>query len=538
MFKSIKRGFCCLFDCRLMSEHYFLWINLFLAVAILGHLVDESIWIYGTLFFMICFLSPLRAILLTSIIFKIIKLLKIFPDVSDTERIALEAGDVWIDKSLFSGHPNINALMKEPYPSLSKEENAFLSGPIEKLCSLCDEWQIYNDRDLPKEAWDFIKKERLFGMIIPKKYGGLGLSALGHSAVIQKISSVSATGAITVMVPNSLGPAELLIHYGSESQKKYYLPRLAKGEEIPCFALTEPTAGSDAGAMLAEGIVFKKNNKIKIRLHFEKRWITLSGISTVLGLAFKCKDPDHLLSDTEDAGITCALIPSSTAGIDVSRRHDPMGIPFINCPVIGKDVEIDIDQVIGEKAGIGEGWKMLMECLSAGRGISLPSLSTGGAKRALMTASSFAVVRQQFGLSIGRFEGIQDVLARIVGYTYLMDAARVWTSAAVDQGYKPGVVSAIVKYWHTELFRDTINDAMDIQGGAGISLGPKNLLGLVYMAAPIGITVEGANILTRNMIIFGQGALRCHPFAYNQIQAAQRNNLWEFDRAFWGHISR
>jgi acyl-CoA dehydrogenase len=481
--------------------------------------------------------KPLRRALVSSGVLKAMKALKIVPAISDTERVALEAGMVWAEGELFSGKPDFKKLMAEPYPQLTAEEKAFINGPVERLCEMIDEWDVWQKRDMPPHVWDFIKKEKFLGMIIPKEYGGLGFSALAHSEVIMKLSTRSVPACISVMVPNSLGPAELLNHYGTDAQKKYYLPRLAVGEEMPCFALTEPTAGSDAGSLTASGVLFKGDDgKLYVRLNWNKRWITLAAISTLVGLAFRLRDPDNLLGKGEDVGITCALIPAKTPGVVLGRRHDPMGIPFYNCPTQGKDVVVSVDQIIGGIEGAGNGWKMLMESLAAGRGISLPAQSVGGAKLATMVTSAHASVRKQFGLPIGKFEGIEEPLARIAGSTYLMEAFRRYVLGGLDKGIKPPVVTAMAKYHQTELGRKVINDAMDIVAGQAISRGPRNLLANVYVSSPIGITVEGANILTRTLIIFGQGALRAHPFAFKEVDAIAKGDLTAFDSAFWGHI--
>ncbi|PIU00840.1 MAG: acyl-CoA dehydrogenase [Bdellovibrionales bacterium CG10_big_fil_rev_8_21_14_0_10_45_34] len=483
-------------------------------------------------------IPAIRQVLVSSIVMKIMRALKIVPNISQTERTALDAGVVWAEGELFSGKPNFTWLMNEPYPQLTPEEKAFMDGPVERLCAAIDDWDVWQKRELSKEAWDIIKKEKFLGMIIPKEYGGLGFSALAHSEVISKMASRSIPATITIMVPNSLGPAELLVHYGTEEQKKKYLSKLATGEEIPCFALTEPTAGSDAGAIQASGIIFKgPDGKLMMRLNWNKRWITLAAISTTLGLAFRLKDPDNILGKGEDLGITCALIPSNTPGVVLGKRHDPLGVPFYNCPTQGHDVVVPVDCIVGGlEGGAGKGWLMLMESLAAGRGISLPAQSIGGTKAAMRAVSAHAKVRKQFGLSIGKFEGIEEPLARIAGYTYLMEGFRRYVLGGLDQGLKPPVVTAIAKYHMTELGRKGVNDALDILGGAGISLGPRNLLAPYYMAMPIGITVEGANILTRTLIIFGQGALRAHPYAYKEVDAIERGDLKAFDRAFWGHI--
>jgi acyl-CoA dehydrogenase len=481
--------------------------------------------------------KPLRQVLVTRFVMKIMKALQLIPHISETERTALEAGVVWVEGDLFSGKPDFKKLMNEPYPQLTSEEQAFLDGPVSRLCELSDDWEIWEKRDLSPETWDYIKKEKFFGMIIPKEYGGLGFSAMAHSEVIMKLSSRSLPAAITVMVPNSLGPAELLIHYGTEEQKRHLLPRLARGEDIPCFALTEPMAGSDAGSIQSEGVLFKgEDGKLYMRLNWNKRWITLAAISTVLGLAFRLKDPDNILGRGEDVGITCALIPSKTPGVVIGRRHDPLGVPFYNCPTQGKNVVVSVDTIVGGIEGAGKGWKMLMECLAAGRGISLPAQSLGGVKMATRVTGAHGTIRKQFGVSIGKFEGIEEPLARIAGFNYLMEAMRRYTLGALDQGIKPAVVTAIAKYNMTEFGRMVVNDAMDIMGGAGISRGPRNLIAHCYIASPIAITVEGANILTRTLIIFGQGALRAHPYAFKEVKALENNDVKAFDDAFWGHI--
>lgn len=482
-------------------------------------------------------LPPIRTMLVSSPIMKMMNAIGLMPVISQTERTALEAGTTWVDGELFSGKPNFERILKEQYPKLNAEEQAFLDGPVEELCRICDDWDISLRKDLPPEAWDLIKRERFLGLNIPKKYNGREFSALAQSAIVAKLSSRSVPLAISVMVPNSLGPGELLHHYGTPSQKEYYLPRLANGEEIPCFGLTEPNAGSDAGSVTSTGELFKGDDgKIYIRVSWQKRYITLAAISTIIGLAVKLRDPQNLLGKGEDLGITCLLVPTTTKGVVLGRRHIPMGVPFYNCPTDGHDVVISIDQVVGGVDGVGHGWRMLMECLAAGRAISLPAQSTGGAKLVARVVSAYAPIRRQFGVSIGKFEGIEEPLARIGGLTYLLEAARVYTCGAVDSGMKPSVISAIAKYNSTELGRKLINDGMDILGGAGISKGPRNLLANNYIAAPIGITVEGANILTRTLIIFGQGAIRCHPYAYKEVKALAANDATAFDGLFWKHI--
>jgi acyl-CoA dehydrogenase len=465
---------------------------------------------------------------------------RLLPRLGETERIALEAGTVWWDGDLFSGRPDWRKLLDFRIQELSPAERAFLDGPVETLCAKLDDWEIQQDGDLPPEIWQLLREERFFGLIIPEAYGGLGFSAAAHSAIVTRIASRSITAAVTVMVPNSLGPGELLLHYGTAAQKDRYLPRLAKGEEIPCFALTGPEAGSDAAATQSVGIVcrgkWEGREVLGMRLTWRKRYITLGPIATVIGLAFRLRDPDGLLGGEEDLGITCALIPADLPGIDIGRRHDPLGVPFHNGPNEGRDVFVPIDFIVGGAEGAGQGWRMLMESLAAGRSISLPALSVGGAQLSARVVSAYGMVREQFDTPIGRFEGVEEPLARIGGLTYLMDAVRRVTAGAVDAGEKPAVLSAVAKAYLTEGMRSVVTDAMDIRAGAAICRGPRNVLARVHMAAPIGITVEGSNILTRSMIIYGQGAIRCHPFALEEIEAADAQDLERFDRAFFGHV--
>jgi acyl-CoA dehydrogenase len=467
---------------------------------------------------------------------------KVLPRLGETERIALEAGSVWWDGDLFSGMPDWNKLLAFDVPPLSADERAFLDGPVEELCRRLSDWDVYQQRDLPPEIWDFIKRERFFGMIIPKEFGGLGFSAIAHSKIVTRLSSRSITAAVTVMVPNSLGPGELLIHYGTDEQKKRYLPRLAIGAEIPCFALTGPEAGSDAAATQSEGVVEKRvidgSEVIGLRFNWKKRYITLAPVATLIGLAFRLKDPDRLLGGAEDRGITCALIPRATDGIEIGLRHDPMGVPFQNGPIVGTNVWAPLDEVvIGGRDGIGKGWRMLMESLAAGRSISLPALSVGAAQMATRICGAYATVREQFDTPIGRFEGIEEPLARIAGLTYLMTATRTLTCGALDAGEKPAVPGNICKAYLTESMRQVISDAMDIRAGSAIQRGPRNTLARAWDAVPIGITVEGANILTRSMIIYGQGAIRCHPFVQKEIAAVAANDLALFDKAIFGHVN-
>lgn len=496
-------------------------------------------WVGGVLgvLALVLITPPIRRLLLSSWVMPLLKKLGVLPSISETERVALKAGDVWVEQEFFAGKPDFKRLMGVKWGALSAEEKAFLDGPCEDLCRSVDDWKAWQEHDLPPAAWDIMKKGKFWGMIIPKEYGGLEFSALGVSAVLQKTTSRSVALGITVMVPNSLGPAELLIHYGTDEQKKHYLPRLADGREIPCFGLTEPGAGSDAASITATGVVFKGDDgKPMLKLNWNKRWITLAGVSTLIGLAFKLKDPQNILGKGEDLGITCALIPTKTPGVKADRRHNPLGMPFYNCPTQGKDVIVPIDAIIGGAAGAGNGWKMLMECLAAGRGVSLPAQGAASAKFAARVASAHATVRKQFGMSVGMFEGVREPLARIVGHAYMFEAARKYTLAGIDEGRKPPVVTAMAKYYFTEAQRLVVNDAMDILGGAAISRGPRNLMAHSYITIPVSITVEGANILTRTLIIFGQGALRAHPYAYKVVDALERGNLKDFDAAFFGHI--
>jgi acyl-CoA dehydrogenase len=486
--------------------------------------------------------KPLRRLLISDRFYGWFR--KALPRMSDTEQEALDAGTVWWDAEIFSGRPRWRKLLKTPAPRLSEKEQAFLDGPVENLCHMLDDWEICDThRRLPDNIWDFIREHRMLGMIIPEDYGGLGFSAYAHSAVVLKLCSRNLTTAISVMVPNSLGPSELLLHYGTEEQKNHYLPRLARGEEIPCFALTSPSAGSDATSMNDVGIVCKGEYQGKevlgLKVSWNKRYITLAPVATLLGLAFKARDPDGLLGSQPELGITCALIPVSTPGVQIGNRHMPVGAVFQNGPTHGQDVFIPMDWLIGGQERIGKGWRMLMQSLAAGRGVSLPALGTAGGKMAALMSGAYARIRRQFNIPIGQFEGIEEPLARIGGRTYRMDSARLLTLAALDQGERPAVLSAIVKYQLTEGNRQCMNDAMDIHGGKGIITGPGNYLAHAYQATPIAITVEGANILTRSMIIFGQGAIRAHPWLLKEMQAARdprpgaRKN---FDKAFFSHV--
>ncbi|MBF8743047.1 acyl-CoA dehydrogenase [Pseudomonas guariconensis] len=466
------------------------------------------------------------------------------PPMSRTEREAIDAGTVWWDGELFSGRPAWHTLLDYPTPTLTDEEQAFIDGPTEALCAMVSDWQIGQDLDLPPQAWAYIKEQGFFALIIPKEYGGKGFSAYAHSQVAMKLATRSGDLASTVMVPNSLGPAELLLHYGTDEQRSHYLPRLARGEEIPCFALTGPLAGSDAGAMPDTGVVCKGQwqgeEVIGLRLNWEKRYITLGPVATLLGLAFKAHDPDHLLGEEEDLGISLALIPTDLPGVEIGKRHLPLGAAFMNGPNSGKDVFIPLDLLIGGQAMLGKGWMMLMNCLSVGRSISLPAVGTGAAKYTSLVTGQYASIREQFNVPLAAFEGIQESLARIGGNAWLMDSARLLTAVAVDLGEKPSVLSAILKYHLTERGRECIQHAMDVHGGKGIIMGPNNYLARNWLGAPIFITVEGANILSRNLMIFGQGAIRCHPFVLDEMALAGRQDqdqaLREFDGLLMKHI--
>jgi len=468
----------------------------------------------------------------------------VLPPMSSTEKEAIDAGTVWWDGDLFSGKPDWQKLLDVPVSELSDEEQAFIEGPVAELCATLDDWHINNDlNDLPEESWNCIRKNKFFGMIIPKKYGGLEFSPRAQSEVVMKVASRSLAAGVTVMVPNSLGPGELLMHYGTDKQKDYYLPRLAEGKEIPAFALTSPYAGSDAGAMTDYGIVCKGEHEgrevLGFNINWSKRYITLGPACTILGLAFKARDPDGLLGDQEELGITCALIPSDTPGVRIGDRHNPGGA-FLNGPNFGTDVFVPMEWIIGGQEYIGQGWRMLMDCLSVGRAISLPALGAGAGKLCSLTTGAYARIRKQFKTPIGRFEGVEEALTRIAGLTYRMDAARCLTASALALGEKPSVLSAILKYHNTEGMRQCLNDAMDIHGGRAVCCGPRNYLVSTYRTIPVAITVEGANILTRSMIIFGQGAIRCHPYVLKEMLAVANDDpkqgLRDFDQAMFGHI--
>ncbi|MCK1745836.1 acyl-CoA dehydrogenase [Bradyrhizobium sp. 139] len=469
----------------------------------------------------------------------------VLPAMSDTEREALEAGDVWWDADLFTGNPDWSKLLSIAPAKLTDEEQAFLNGPVDELCAMLDEWKIFWEwRDLPPDVWHFVKREKFFGMIIPKEFGGLGFSPYAHSEVVRKISTRSIAAAVTVMVPNSLGPGELLMRFGTKEQQERWLPRLADGRDIPCFGLTSPEAGSDAASMVDTGIIckgdFEGREVVGLRLNWHKRYITLGPVATLLGLAFKAYDPDHLAGDQEELGITVALIPTNLPGVEIGHRHLPSMQVFQNGPNRGRDVFIPLDYVIGGEAQLGQGWKMLMTALAAGRGISLPSLSAAGAAYAARTTGAYARIREQFGISISKFEGVEEPLARIVATAYQLDAARRLTCAALNAGIHPAVISGIMKLHATERMRTAVDDAMDIHGGKAVIDGPQNYLGNLHRAVPVGITVEGANILTRNLIVFGQGAIRAHPYLLAEMNALadtdRERGLTAFDTAFWKHV--
>jgi acyl-CoA dehydrogenase len=487
--------------------------------------------------------SSFRRDWLTKPVFRLAQ--RALPRLSATEREAIEAGDVWWDAELFTGNPDWKKLLAFAPAKLSDEEQQFLAGPVEELCRMVNEWEVsWTLHDLPPQVWEFLKAKQFFAMIIPKKYGGLGFSAYAHSEVIRKLSSCSIVAAVTAMVPNSLGPGELLMQFGTEEQRNYWLPRLARGEEIPCFGLTSPEAGSDAASMIDSGVIcrgtFQGRDTLGIRLNWHKRYITLGPIATVLGLAFKLHDPDHLIGDRDDIGITLALVPTNLPGVSIGRRHLPAMQMFQNGPNWGHDVFIPVDYVIGGVAQVGKGWKMLMSALAAGRGISLPSLSAAGAAFCANVTGAYAGIREQFHVSIAKFEAIQERLGRIAATAYLLDGARRMTCAALDDGHHPAVVTAIMKGQATERMRVAVSDAMDVHGGKAIMEGPLNYLGSLYRGVPIAITVEGANIVTRALIQFGQGAIRCHPYLLKEMQALEDTDrargLDAFDQAFWGHV--
>lgn len=480
-------------------------------------------------------LRPLRLVVFTLPVMALVR--RLLPPMSATEKEALAAGTVWWEADLFRGAPHWESLLSMPRPRLSLEEQAFLNGPTEALCAMLDEWEITRERrDLPPPVWQFMREQGFFGLVIPREYGGHGFSAQGHSAIVSKIGSRSVSAGITAMVPNSLGPAELLLHYGTEEQRRHYLPRLARGDDIPCFALTGPENGSDAGAMPDTGVVCRGLHEghevLGIRLSWNKRYITLAPVATVIGLAFRLLDPEHLLGSADEIGITLALIPANHPGVEIGRRHSPANQAFMNGPTRGRDVFIPLTWIIGGRDYAGRGWSMLMNALAAGRGISLPAMGTTAAKQMARVSFQYAAIRQQFHVPIGKLEGVEEMLARIAGHAYTLEAARRLTCIGLDQGEQPGVVSAIMKYSSTERMREAVNLAMDLHAGKGICEGPRNYISALYQAIPVGITVEGANLLTRSLIIFGQGAIRCHPFLLREIEVIGLENRQHAEEAF------
>lgn len=529
----LRAPFCCWFAAGLAWLAGVAWAGGWLAAAAVPVI---TIYVVATGLFLI---RPLRRALVTVPIFRAFR--RALPSMSQTERDALEAGTVWWEGELFGGRPDWSKLGAYPCPVLSAEEQAFIDEETDALCRLVKDWETTQLQDMPAEVWDFIRSRGFLGLIIPKEYGGKGYSAYAHSQVITKLSTRSSAPAVSVMVPNSLGPAELLLHYGTDDQKRHYLPRLARGEDIPAFALTSPWAGSDAASIPDSGVVcrgvWQGRDVLGMRVSFDKRYITLAPVCTVFGLAFRLYDPEHLLGDQVDIGITCALVPAAHRGVDIGRRHFPLNAVWMNGPIRGTDVFLPLDFIIGGTPMAGHGWRMLMESLAAGRSISLPGANAGLQQLTARAVGAYARIRHQFKTAIGRFEGVEEALTRIGANTYLCDAARVMTAGAIDLGEKPAVVSAIVKYHVTERARQTVNDGMDVIGGKGICLGPQNFLGRAYQQIPVGITVEGANILTRSLILFGQGAIRCHPHVLDEMRAAQEGNLSAFDRAVWGHVA-
>ncbi|MGQ4275594.1 acyl-CoA dehydrogenase FadE [Pseudidiomarina sp. E22-M8] len=512
------------------------------AIGSLFGIVGPVLWVLLALLLVPLNITVIRRGMLSKSLLKMYR--NIMPEISETEKDAIDAGTTWWEGELFRGAPNWKNLHSIQKAELSAEEQAFIDGPVEEVCKMLDDWEATHElADMPEEVWQYLKDNKFFAMIIKKHYGGLEFSAYAQSRVLQKLAGVSTILASTVGVPNSLGPGELLQLYGTEQQKDHYLPRLATGEEVPCFALTSPEAGSDAGSILDTGIVCKGEWEGKevlgLRLNFDKRYITLAPVATVLGLAFKMYDPDHLLGDKESLGITAALIPRDTKGVEIGRRHFPLNVPFQNGPIRGEDVFVPLDFIIGGAEMAGKGWRMLVECLSVGRAITLPSNSAGGVKSIALATGAYAYIRRQFRLPVGKMEGVQEAMARIGGNAYLMDAVTTLSTKAIDLGEKPSVISAIAKYHMTEKLRACMDDAMDIHGGKGICLGPNNYLGRGYQGVPIAITVEGANILTRSLMIYGQGAIRCHPYVLEEMLASAEDNaegLKRFDKAIFGHI--
>ena len=536
--------------CSFLKTSLRIWTGAVAATLLAFTLVGEPGWISLTLgwlvFAAVAFplnYLPWRRAFISAPVMKAFE--GMTPEISETEQIALDAGTVGFEGELFTGKPNWKKLLSRPLPELTVEEQAFIDGPCEELCGMIDEWEFTHYRvGISDEAWEHLKKNKFFGMIIPKDYGGLGFSATAHRAVLEKVGGMSSTVGSVVAVPNSLGPAELLLHYGTDEQKNHYLPRLASGEEIPCFGLTSTTAGSDATSIADYGVICKGEWEGKevlgMRLTFDKRYITLAPVATVVGLAFRLYDPEGLIGETEDIGISLALLPRDVEGMEIGRRHFPLNNPFPNGPIRGKDVFVPLDFLLGGTKYAGQGWRMLVESLSVGRAISLPSSTSGGAKLACLATGAYARIRKQFGLPIGRFEGVEEALARIAANTYSTSALSRQTAAAVDAGEKPSVPGALAKYHCTELSREVLKDAMDIHGGKGIILGPRNYLGRGWQGAPIWITVEGANILTRSLMIFGQGAIRCHPYVLDEMKAMQiedeEERLNRFDELLFKHV--
>jgi acyl-CoA dehydrogenase len=515
---------------------------LFVAHLILGWFSSTATLLIFGLFVpvsLVLLIPGIRKLLISSPAFKLLK--NHLPPMSDTEREAIESGTVWWEAELFRGYPDWSLLFNAPTPKLSAAEQSFLDNETNTLCTMVNDWQVnHKDKDLSPETWDYIKHKKFFGMVIPREYGGLGFSELAHAAVVSRLSSRSVTAAVTVMVPNSLGAGKLIKNYGTDEQKKYYLPRLASAEEIPCFALTAPAAGSDAAAIPDTGVVckamFEGQEVLGLKLNWNKRYITLAPVATLLGLAFHAFDPEHLLGDKEDLGLTCALIPTDRPGIKLGTRHNPLDTPFLNGPTYGKDVFIPLDWIIGGVEQIGKGWKMLMESLAVGRGISLPALGNATGQFSVLTASAYTRVRKQFNLPIGYFEGVAEKLAKIGGMAYAMDACSKLVISSLEAGEKSAVLSAMVKYFNTETAREVMNANMDIHAGRGISMGTNNYLADNFKSIPISITVEGANILTRTLMIFGQGAIRCHPYVQGEMQALQHDDIKKFDKLLFAHI--
>lgn len=531
----------CLYHRRSLTVTLSTLTALMVALSFAGF-THPAAWVVFIILSALISVPSIRQKLISRQAFQLFK--KVLPEMSQTETEALEAGTVWWEAELFAGKPNWKKLDDIAAPKLSPEEQQFLDGPVNTVCEMVNDYQVTHElADLPPEVWQYLKDNKFFAMIIKKKYGGLEFSAYAQSLVLQKLTGVSSVLSSTVGVPNSLGPGELLQHYGTQEQKDHYLPRLAEGKEIPCFALTSPEAGSDAGSIPDYGVVcygeWNGETLLGMSLTWNKRYITLAPIATVLGLAFKLRDPEKLIGDKEDLGITCALIPTDISGVEIGRRHFPLNIPFQNGPTQGENVFVPLDFIIGGQKMAGQGWRMLVECLSVGRGITLPSNSTGGLKSAALATGAYARIRRQFKQPIGHMEGIEEPLARVAGNAYVMDAASTLTVAGIDLGEKPSVISAIIKYHCTHRGQQSIIDAMDIVGGKGICLGPSNFLARGYQGAPIAITVEGANILTRSMIIYGQGAIRCHPYVLTEMQSVHSNSpdaLQTFDTAVSKHV--